>query len=336
MSLADKIVEIIEEYGFDYKEKSRTIHTECPLCNRADKFSILKENGAAICYRGSCEFGKRWFEDWIMLTANITRPEAKMRLYGNVSQKRLEEVESNPGSIFDTFKSNQELKPVNDFIEPMMFPEFDMIPLDHPEAQEAVAYLYNRGIQHALAMKHRIHYSPEQRRVILPIVMDGKVYGYQGRAIDPVEPAFRMRNNVGFRREVLVMFADELKDRDYAIICEGPFDALKFFKVGGYVATMGKVVTDKQLATIMSYNPRKIYLALDDDAAAEMRELQEKITSVPLYRIFVPESCEVRCKFLGKKADFGECTFDECKEAFDNAVNMNEGYTPIYLKQETE
>lgn len=333
MSLADRIIAIIEEYGFEYKDKSRAIYTECPLCGRADKFSILKANGACICYRGSCEFGKRWFEDWIMLVGNVTRIEAKRRLYGEVDQKRFQEAADDPDSMFKGFHEQEE-ETVATTIPPIQFPEYHMIKITSAEATEAVEYLQRRGVSLEMAAKHNIHYSPMLRRVILPITMNGKVYGWQGRHIDPVADEMRMRNNVGFRREVLVMFADELSNNKHAIICEGPFDALKFDKVGGYVATMGKFVSDKQLATILSYGPQKIYLALDDDAAKELREMKYRVGDIPVFRISVPDSCVQRCELVGKKPDFGECTLEECELAFRAATVVDETYLPIYFDKE--
>jgi predicted nucleic acid-binding Zn-ribbon protein len=331
MSLAEKILDIIEECGHTYKDKGRSIHTECPSCGRSDKFSILKANGACICYRGSCDFGKRWFEDWMMLAGNMTRQDARKRLYGELSHKRIEENEKDPGAIFRTFKATEE-ESKRETVRAIEFPEYHMISINSSEAAEAQEYLRRRGVSLELAVKHNMHYSPSHRRVIFPVVIDGRVCGWQGRHIDPVDDKLRMRNNVGFRREILVMFADQLKNSDYAIVCEGPFDALKFDKVGGYVATMGKSITDHQLETILSYGPKKIYLALDDDATQEMREMKHRVDPLPVYRIFIPESCVSRCEAIGKKADFGECTLEECEEAFRNAVSVDESYTPFLFK----
>ena len=81
MNLRSRIIEIIAESGHGYKEKTRTIHTTCPICNKDDKFSILKESGACVCYRGSCTFGKRWFVEWIELVFNLSREDAKAMLF---------------------------------------------------------------------------------------------------------------------------------------------------------------------------------------------------------------------------------------------------------------
>ena len=80
MVLSDTIKKIISDCGLDYVENNRTIYTTCPICDRGDKLSILKDNGATICYHGSCSFGQQWFEDWLSLTAKISRDETKNRI----------------------------------------------------------------------------------------------------------------------------------------------------------------------------------------------------------------------------------------------------------------
>ena len=59
MDMRSRIVDLISEAGVGFKEKANTIYTTCPICQKDDKFSILKKNGACICYRGTCTFKKR-------------------------------------------------------------------------------------------------------------------------------------------------------------------------------------------------------------------------------------------------------------------------------------
>jgi hypothetical protein len=131
------------------------------------------------------------------------------------------------------------------------------------------------------------------------------------------------------------MFAHNLLGKDFAILAEGPFDALKFDYVGGNVATMGKVVTKKQLDIIKSYGIRKLYLALDADAAYEVDEIV-KSGEFETYIVKVPDSCTARCRAVGKKSDFGECTFEECVTAFNQAerVTMDINKVQFYVRTE--
>lgn len=331
----NKIVEILQENGLDFKEKSRTITgVPCPMCGREDKFSILKANGYTVCYRGSCDYGKRSFIGFMQAFLGISAEEAIEMLKG--SSDSFDGVLDNglnlDFEIKDPFESEINAKPDALLeIEPKKYPEWYMSSIDSVESKEGMDYLLGRGITKEIALKLDIRYSSFYKRVYFPIKINGITYGYQGRAIKKVEDKDRVRNNEGFRRDTLVMFADNLANSKEAIIAEGPVDAIKFDLVGGYVSTMGKEVTEKQIDIIMSYNPEKIYLALDDDASHEMMLLLEKI-SRPIYKIDVPDSCKERCQKLGKKADFGECTFLEAKEAKEKARQLSKQSLLFYLK----
>lgn len=326
MFLGTRIKEIIAQQGLDYKENPRTIYTTCPACGRDDKMSILKENGWTICYRGSCSFGKRRFEEWLAMTANISRAEASDRIY-----KRYE-VE---GSDLTDLKLNlsDEAPPETQAVK------LDAIewPLSHghniesPESAEGTNYLAGRGVSAAIAQEYGIIYSSLTRRVVMPIKMNGICYGWQGRAIDPVDPSLRMRNNPGLNRASVVMFYDRLLTSKHAILAEGPFDAIKFHLAGGNVCTMGKAVSQRQIDLLIESGVQRIYLALDKDAAAEMRQLQKRI-GLPLFLCEVPQSCIDRCNAKGKKADFGECTMEECLEAFKSAKSFDQTTLVLHLK----
>lgn len=325
MSLSERIIKILEEEGIGYRSNERTIYTKCPECGRDDKFSVLKDNGASICYRGSCSFGKKWFTDWIVATTGCTYKQAKDRLSNKTTHEENENLLSTLN--FDAFSVDEAVKKTEqETLKPIEWPMF----FTEEPSGEGLQYLKARGIGD-IANKYHVRYSKEYRRVYFPIMMDGKCYGWQARAIDKVPDSERMRNNTGFRRESLVMFLDNVKQGGHVIICEGPVDALKFDKVGGAVATMGKVVTNKQLDLILSKNPQKVYLALDDDAANEMNSLIKKI-NLPLFKINIPFTAKERCAKINKKADFGECTFEECENAFLTAEKLDELSFFIYME----
>jgi hypothetical protein len=126
------------------------------------------------------------------------------------------------------------------------------------------------------------------------------------------------------------MFYDQIQNGGHIIICEGPFDAMKFHYCGGNIATLGKVVTDKQIELLLAKKPKAIYLGLDDDAVAEMTELRNKLKGFPIYQLSVPQSTINRCQLIGKKADFGECTFEEANFAFSTATLYR--HDQIYIK----
>lgn len=319
MDLSERIKEILNEYGVSYKEKQRTIYTACPVCGRDDKFSILKANGSSICYRTSCDFGKSSFTKWLAITGKMSYADAKKKLlYGDLRYTpediTTKLIEIGTDSIASASKEDK--------LEVVEYPAFGQIPIASAESTDGLNYLESRGITLAMAQKYQITYDPVHRRVVLPVIIGGKVYGYQARAIDKVPDKYRMRNNEGFRRDRLLMFADNIKATDFVILCEGPFDAMKFDRVGGFVCTMGKTITDMQLRMALPRNIKKIYLALDEDADAEMNKILSH-AKLPVYRIEVPQSCLTRCAAKGSKADFGECTIEEATQAFENARKVD-------------
>jgi Zn ribbon nucleic-acid-binding protein len=330
-----QIINFLQEKGLPFVEKNRTIvGVPCPLCGREDKFSILKANGHTICYRSSCDYGKRSFVGFIQSVTGGTFEEAIAVLksekneYQGILGNGLQ-IDLDIKDHFDGLHS-EGTSFLND-LKPIKYPEWHMTPIGAPEAKDGLDYLESRGVTLDVAQELDITYSSFYQRVYFPIKMNGSYYGYQGRAVKKVSDKDRIRNNEGFSRDSLVMFADNLIENKDAIIAEGPFDGIKFHKVGGYVVTMGKEITEKQIKVIMSYKPEKIFLALDDDAAYEMNQLMEKI-SLPVYKIDVPKSCVKRCEQMGKKADFGECTFEEAEQAKLNARPLTKQSLLVYIK----
>jgi len=163
-------------------------------------------------------------------------------------------------------------------------------------------------------------------------LVQNETYGWQARAIDVVHPSERMRNNPGFRRELLLMFCDTLKNNSTAMIFEGPFDALKFHSYGGIVCTMGKNVSNMHIKIINDSNVEEVYLGLDPDAAEEMRYLSRQFTK-KVKVLSIPQSCIDRCIKENKKPDYGECTPSEIEEAFKNAKDLSSGHIFIHLKK---
>jgi hypothetical protein len=322
--LVDTIKKIVSESNCKFFENGRSIVNKCPGCGREGQAYILKENGATTCYRAKCDFKHVWFEDWLALTADISRDEARRRIHKPAGRKTdgsysdLEDLDPSLNFRYHSQEVVLETVPWPDRFFELSF-SFD-----------AESYLNGRGVSPALAVQYDIRFDLLGDRIVFPVIMNGKCYGWQGRTIKKDAPAsMKVRNNIGFKRAALVMFFDRLKGSDHAILSEGPVDAIKFHLAGGNVATMGKEVTPQQIELIVSSGVKKIYLALDEDAAEEMRELTNLLAGrVDLFYIPVPKSVKERCKISGKKADFGECTFEECLWAFQNAVPVDR-YTMI-------
>lgn len=337
---AERVSDLFKEYATLKRENSRSWITECPVCHNAKKFYIFKHNGRATCHRPSCDFGKRPFHEWLGLTAGLDFEEAKKLVINPILIEQIEEILFGTVSfqtVEDEYFEDESDLPIMEYPVPLQ------LPIDDPMSAEGLKYLESRGVSKELAEFYEITYSPWERRVVLPIYQFGECRGWQGRAIDRVEASFRMRNNEGFRRDALVMFYDSAADQEDLFILEGPFDGLKFHGFGGFLATMGKVITEKQVELIKGTSSKRVYLGLDDDAATEINKLRAELDGAKdLYWIKPPQSCVDRCAANGKKADFGECTKEEIAEAIQDAKRLYESasqaiyYTIPFKTQEQQ
>ena len=307
-----QIKNFLDRYGYDYTEKGRTIRSACPVCGNEDKFSILRANGSTICYRASCSYQKKPFHSWLALVANVTEEIAKKMLYGeNFLTSSMDDLDLDPWLGLSVTEEN---------FSAVDYPTAHMCTISTLFDSEPRHYLHSRGLTDSIIQKYDIKYSSMSRRVYFPIYINSVCKGYQGRAIDKVEDRNKVRNNEGFSRERLVMFYDNINPNEHVIMAEGPVDAIKFDMCGGNIATLGKVVTDKQLDLILKKKPKRIYLALDSDAQKETDELIQKLRAYEVYTVSVPQSAIERCLSNGKKADFGECTYEECYQAFQQST----------------
>lgn len=309
--------EALEGLGLDFIERSDTFtEFECPVCHKSDKTSIFKDGGAFICYRDGNHL-KGFLPDLVMAVSEVGYRDAVVWL----------DSLSKPTGTVDSIPDAIPLKGVgrHEQERQAVWPPEGCWPVEWEECCRGREYLESRGVPAAVAQKYGLRYSPEWDRVAFPVVVEGVVRGFQARSVGDQVP--KVRSDYGFKRGESLMFYDHVKPGAHIIIAEGPIDALKFELVGNFVATMGKVVTEAQLRLIDAKRPTAVYLGLDDDAAQETAELADRFAGRALL-LQVPESCRKRCEASNKKADFGECTFEEAAEAFRRAVRLSSGYIP--------
>ena len=320
---AETVEKLFRQYANTQKENARSFITDCPSCGQSDKFYMFKDGGHSICHHPSCEWGSKSFQRWLSVVASVEMDYANSLIWGDSPLEEVDYLEL-------SFREDSD-----DTIPNLVCVDYPTVESDltAPESKEALFYIKNRGIQLDLAIKHGITYNPWTRRVILPVFMGGQCYGWQGRAIDSVKPGMRMRNNEGFNRASLLMFIDTSVNESRLFVLEGPFDALKFDGFGGYVATMGKVVTESQIELMINSNPSEVYIGLDEDAAMESNALKDRLLPhKDVYFMRVPKSCVDRCAAENKKADFGECNSSEISEAIAQANRADKLDFQLYFK----
>lgn len=171
-------------------------------------------------------------------------------------------------------------------------------PIQDPKSARGVAYLESRGIPIDIAIQYGLRYSARERRVYFPVESNGRLVGWQGRSILPntwtdpetgeVKENLRLLSSPDLPRDSVLMFQDRIVD-NYAVLVEGPIDCIKAHLVGGNCASMGKIVTQGQLALLFQKGIKRLYLGLDPDAIEEVGRIARSMASIEVMYIDMPK-----------------------------------------------
>lgn len=320
--------QILERAGVGFRTGSVSFILACNICGK-NKLYIRKKDGKSVCFHCQDQV-KGWADRILAPIVEVPQSELAEVLYGA-------RVAQGTGfldlDIFDHFHDEEFGYEDEEFEIEAPLPEvywpIGAYPLEHSAAEPGVAYLERRGVSAILAMKHDVRYIPQERRVCFPVALDGKMVGYQGRWIgDSVDEfgtplAIPKMTTVGKIGGKALMFEENLKGSDYVILAEGPIDALKCCLMSGWVATMGKGVTPKQLELALKHKPSRLYLALDPDAASDVMRLLKELTGhqIEVYKID---------PMPGYK-DLGEMSAEDVASAFDMAYRVQAGNLFVYF-----
>ena len=334
-----KLLDFIDNQGLSYRTTGKSFVFDCPKCGKGDKLWIRKKDGRFICWYCSASNGFQGAPEYALnALTNIPLESIRKALYGSlVSQATLtldyrildfyDETEGDEVIVDEDLESFQEL--------PDLQWPYHCLPLTHQGSKNGVVYLEGRGVPVEVATQYDIRYSPERRSVAFPVWMGTKLVGYQFRTIDPtlvMGPSgpiklLKIISSPDIPRDRCVMFANRLTS-DFAVLCEGPFDALKLDRLGaGNVATMGKMVSKNQIELLLRSGIRKLYIALDPDAADEINPILRSIGGVEGYLVDLP------CKPGQGKVDLGSLTMEEAAQCVLNAKPMQNNRLHGYLNE---
>ena len=305
-------------------ETARSYIFDCPCCGGKNKLYIQREDGNTVCFKrkaDKCPKPGSYPTYALSLISGLPYKAVKAELF---------DFESQLSDEINVSFNDQNVKATAAPLQMGTLP-IDITFLGEPDAQEGTNYLLGRGLDLDLLKKQSVMYSPGRRRVIFPVIHEKVLYGWQGRAIDNVEKHLRMENLAGDWKAKTLMFYNNIIGKDFAIVAEGAVDALKFAKVGNYVATMGKEISKSQLDLLRSTGIKRLYLALDPDAVDKLHKIRETMDNalngrIECYVVPVPEHRE----------DFGASTYEECLDAFNKATKLDGdeifGYIEFKLK----
>lgn len=323
----EALAKIVEGGSVPYRQNAISYIFECPRCQKADKLYIRKRDGIFRCWRcvevdrfsGKAEWALRELYD---LPLHILRT----KLYGaELPDTLVEELVLD----FEGFGYEDDEVSVASVPPTLMWPP-DFYTFDDglPFANGA-RYLASRGINIEHVRTYDIRYAPSERRVVFPVKVNGNLIGWQARFTGPTEVFDEKTGNTRRIPKILtseslrdtgsryLMFQDRLKGATHCALAEGPVSAIKLHRVGGNVASMGKAVSRNQLATILSYGVKKLYLALDPDAADEITRIvrDELDSDIDTFLLLPPKGRE----------DLGDATPDEVYEQYLNAPRIDAG-----------
>jgi hypothetical protein len=316
------LARIIEAGGVDFKQNAISFIFSCPRCSKKNKLYIRKRDGAFVCFVCKETDNFKGRAEWALheLYPGLSIRELREKLYGDDLPEQLQSelfVQFEPGPWgYDEDDDEISADPVpNDVFWPPQF-----VTVDNPMAfANGARYLHERGLGIEHVRTYDIRYDPTEQRVIFPVKVDDKLIGWQARYIKSTEYFDETRAKMVRIPKILtsktlsesgghwLMFQDRLRGSPHCVLTEGPVSALKAHLCGGNVASMGKAVTENQLRTILRYGIRKVYLALDPDAADEVRRILRTLTpEVEAFLLLPPPGRE----------DLGDATQEEVYAQF--------------------
>lgn len=305
----------IETGNQNFTENTVSYIFRCPHCGKP-KLYIRKSDGVFRCwvcaetqnFKGSAEY-------------------ALVALYGGSIQdyRKVLRGEDAPLDrlqlLFADHWNEEDEAPIE--IEPELV-DWEWSPLtlgpDEEGFEPGRQYLASRGISETIIRKYGIRYSGWENRILFPFVVGGKLVGWQGRLCGPSEVYDAASGRTRRIPKALTtiqdgvqgrhfMFGDGLLGSEHVILCEGPIDALKADLCGGNVAALGKGVTERQMRSLAA-RVKKIFMALDPDAAEEMTRLMcATAADVQFHLLPPPDGCK----------DLGEASPEAVLEAFHEA-----------------
>jgi hypothetical protein len=341
----DKLVEFLDAAGLSYKQNSVSFIFDCPRCRKKDKLYIRKRDGRFVCWYCAEIDGFQGRPEFALADLTAT-PIVQIRkaLYG--AEAVYGKAEFLAIDIGDFFGNDDEIDVDAEQIPTMRFPYGDYYPIDHPHSKKGLAYLEGRGISLEIAREYHLRFSPLKKRVVFPVEIGDRLVGWQERLITPVEYWNEEKEEVVKIQKVLsskgiptaqtVMFANRAIGSEHVVVCEGPIDAIKAHLCGGNICTMGKAIGHGQVQTIR--NPerltprdigqirhsgvRRIYLALDPDAADETtRLIREFHTDAEVYLMQAPKPYK----------DLGDMPFEAVYDLFKSAKRVSPAFWLTYF-----
>jgi hypothetical protein len=313
--------EWFDDMGIDYKDAPRgeIILEDCPSCNRTNKLYVDSENGVAQCKYSGCDFSEGISPiELVAKLLSISKGRAYILCFGKDEQKQTTKADVLGDDWLEDIKQKNKItkkKKKKELVEIVFPPLTESLNETHSVAW---SYLINRGMSkediqkvdmkiipfenykdYSVALQ-RAKYSPEDikkyikyvNRVIFPVEVEGKLFGYVARDYtNKVPKKYKVMNSEGsFRADVFWNF-DRVKDSETIIICEGFMDAVKT-GLDQSIAILGADMSSGQFDLLRKTKAKKIIIALDQGTELKQNAIfDELFLDFPgaIYKIELPE-----------------------------------------------
>ena len=223
------------------------ISFNAPCCgDKRQRGGLVQNAGDAISYHCfNCGFKASW-QPGRTISKKMTKLMRDLNMPDDViSQLRLEALRLNENSSAEV---RQVVPTFDERALPMDAKSLEewstWIELQGPENtdQELInAFCYLRNNRSIDPYSYPFYWTNKvgfKNRIIIPFYKDGKVVGYTARAINDAKPKFISEQQPGY----VFNLDRQTNDREFVIVCEGPFDALS---IDG-CALLGAEIKDSQ------------------------------------------------------------------------------------------
>ena len=284
------LISLLSQILGDYKEFGKgEVYFTCPFChNHKRKFAVNIVKNAFHCWH--CGAKGR---SLITLFKRL-----------DVSPSQLKELRSLLSD--DQINNYIEEETNTDLYLPPGFKPL-WVPNKSIHYVNAIKYLKNRGITGYDIIRYQMGYTmdgPYANRIIIPSYdSNNKLNYFLARSF--YESGLKYKNPPVSKN--VIVFENQINWKMPLVLCEGVFDAIAIRR--NAVPLLGKFVPKKLLKMMIKNQVKEVFVALDDDAITEAREIEQNLSQYGI---------DVKLVNLDKK-DPSELGFKNTWECISNA-----------------
>jgi DNA primase len=284
------LISLLSQILGDYKEFGKgEVYFTCPFCHNAKrKFAVNIIKNAFHCWHCGAK-GRSLITLFKRLDVSPLQVKELRSLLSDDQIRNYVEEETNTDLHLPS-----EFKPL-------------WVPSQNIHYLNALKYLRNRGISGYDIIRYQMGYTmagPYAHRIIIPSYdATNKLNYFIARSF--YENSFKYKNPPVSKN--VVIFESQINWKLPLVLVEGVFDAIAVRR--NVIPLLGKFIPKKLLKTMIQNKVKDVYVALDDDAINDAREIERTLSHYDM---------NVKLVNLDKK-DPSELGFTDTWECINNA-----------------